>query len=91
MRRSHAALPAAHLQLFRALLCGYVGVCNVNYKLRRRARTAAPEAVAAAEALRRLREARAAAAAESGGGEGEGTREGGAEPSREARHEYGRF
>ena len=51
----------------------------------------APEAVAAAEALRRLREARAAAAAESGGGEGEGTREGGAEPSREARHEYGRF
>ena len=44
LRRSHAALPAAHLQLFRALLRGYIGVCNVNYKLRRRAREAAPEA-----------------------------------------------
>ena len=34
-RTSHAALPARHVDVFRALLDGYVGVCNVNYKMRR--------------------------------------------------------
>ena len=51
LRRSHAALPAAHLRLFRALLRGYVGVCNVNYKLRPRARPAAADAAAPGAAV----------------------------------------